>query len=323
MHRSFLRRRSTWLGIVGAVLLLVGGYTASVWAPDLPVSALTAQWAPPPSQFVTVNGQPLHLRDEGPRDDSLPILLVHGTSSSLHTWQGWTDSLRSTRRVIRFDLPGFGLTGPAADGDYRMDAYVRSVIGVMVALGVRRAVIGGNSLGGGVAWHVAVSHPERVAGLVLVDAVGYPFVSTSVPIGFRLARLPVLNVLIQRILPRTVVEESVRNVVGDPSRVTPELVQRYYDITRREGNRAALVARFRQSGDDTDTTAIRAITVPTLVLWGGRDRLIPPENATRFGRDIVGSRVVMFPELGHVPHEEDPAATLAAVRPFLAAVTVR
>lgn len=323
MHRSFLRRRSTWFGTVGAVVLLIGGYIASVWAPDLPVSALKAQWAPPPSQFVTVNGQQLHLRDEGPRDDSLPILLVHGTSSSLHTWQGWTDSLRTTRRVIRFDLPGFGLTGPAADGDYRMDAYVRSVIGVMDALGVPRAVIGGNSLGGGVAWHVAVAHPERVAGLVLVDAVGYPFVSTSVPIGFRLARLPVLNVLIQRILPRTVVEASVRNVVGNPSRVTPELVQRYYDITRREGNRAALVARFRQSGGDTDTTAIRSITVPTLVLWGGRDRLIPPENAARFGRDIAGSRVVMFPDLGHVPHEEDPAATMAAVRPFLAGLMVR
>lgn len=323
MHRSFLRRRSTWLGLVGAVLLLIGGYIASVWAPDLPVSALQAQWAPSPSQFVTVNGQPLHLRDEGPRDDSLPILLVHGTSSSLHTWQGWTDSLHTTRRVIRFDLPGFGLTGPAADGDYRMSAYVRSVTGVLDALGVRRAVIAGNSLGGGVAWHVAEAHPERVAGLVLVDAVGYPFVSTSVPIGFRLARLPVLNVLIQRILPRTVVEASVRNVVGDPSRVTPELVQRYYDITRREGNRAALVARFRQSGGDTDTTAIRGITVPTLVLWGGRDRLIPPENAARFGRDIAGSRVVMFPELGHVPHEEDPAATMAAVRPFLAGLTLR
>lgn len=323
MHRSFLRRRSTWIGIVGAVLLLVGGYIASVWAPDLPVSALKAQWAPPPSQFLVVNGQPLHLRDEGPRDDSLPILLIHGTSSSLHTWQGWADSLRASRRVIRFDLPGFGLTGPAADGDYRMDAYVRSVIGVLDALGVRRAVIGGNSLGGGVAWRVAVAHPERVAGLVLVDAVGYPFISTSVPIGFRLARIPVLNLLIQRILPRTVVEESVRNVVGDPSRVTPELVQRYYDITRREGNRAALVARFRQSGGDTDTTAIRTITVPTLVLWGGRDRLIPPDNAARFGRDIMGSRVVMFPELGHVPHEEDSGATFAAVRPFLAALTVR
>lgn len=323
MQQPFLRRRTTWLGIMGAILLAVGASIASVWAPDLPVSALKAQWAPPPSQFMAVNGLQVHLRDEGPRDDSLPILLVHGTSSSLHTWDGWTDSLRATRRVIRFDLPGFGLTGPAADGDYRMEAYVRSVIGVLDTLGVPRAVIGGNSLGGGIAWHVAVAHPDRVAGLILVDAVGYPFVSASVPLGFRLARMPVLSLLIQRILPRAVVEESVRNVMGDPSRATPELVQRYYDLTRRAGNRAALAARFRQSDGDTDTTAIRSLRVPTLVLWGGRDRLIPPENAARFGRDIAGSRVVMFPDLGHVPHEEDPAATLAAARQFLASLLVR
>ena len=318
MPQAIMRRRSTWLGVVGAILLVVVGYVASVWAPDVPVEALQATWAPPPSQFITVNGLSVHLRDEGPRDDSLPIVLAHGTSSSLHTWQGWTDSLQATRRVIRFDLPGFGLTGPSADNDYRMEAYVRAVIGVMDALGVQRAVVGGNSLGGGIAWHVAVAHPDRVAALILVDAVGYPFVSASVPIGFRLARMPGLNVLIQRLLPRSVVEQSVRNVVGDPSHVTPELVQRYYDLTRRAGNRAALVARFRQSGGDVDTTAIRAIQVPTLVLWGEKDRLIPPDNAARFGRDIAGSDVVMFPTLGHVPHEEDPAATYAVVRRFLA-----
>jgi pimeloyl-ACP methyl ester carboxylesterase len=137
------------------------------------------------------------------------------------------------------------------------------------------------------------------------------------PIGFRLARIPVLNVLIQRMLPRSVVEASIRNVMGDPARATPALVDRYYDITRREGNRAALVARFRQSVGDADTAAIRTIRQPTLVLWGERDRLIPPRFAAQFGRDIPGSRVVSYPTLGHVPHEEDPAATFAAVRAFL------
>jgi pimeloyl-ACP methyl ester carboxylesterase len=300
------------------LLLIAGAGIWSVWAPDVPVEELTARWAPAPSRFIALNGLQVHLRDEGPRDDSLPVVLIHGTSSSLHTWQGWADSLRATRRVIRFDLPGFGLTGPAPDNDYRMAAYVRFVVSVLDALGVRRAVVAGNSLGGGIAWHVAAAHPDRVARLILVDAVGYPFVSASVPIGFRLARTPVLSVLIRRILPRSVVEESVRNVVADPSRVTPELVQRYYDITRRAGNRAALVTRFKQSGGDTDTAAIRTIKVPTLVLWGERDRLIPPANAARFGRDIAGSQVVMFPTLGHVPHEEDPAATYAVVRSFLA-----
>ena len=259
----------------------------------------------------------VHLRDEGPRDDSVPIVLLHGTSSSLHTWDGWADSLKGTRRVIRFDLPGFGLTGPAPDGDYGMTAYVRFVTHVLDTLGAHRVVLAGNSLGGWIAWRVAVARPELVQRLVLVDAAGYPFESQSVPIGFRLARIPVLNKLVQRILPRSVVEGSVRNVFGDPAKVTPALVDRYYDMTRREGNRAALVARFSQGRADPDTTAIRTIRQPTVIMWGERDRLIPPDNAVRFARDITGSRVLTFATLGHVPHEEDPVVTLAAVRRFL------
>jgi pimeloyl-ACP methyl ester carboxylesterase len=302
------------------VLLIFGGLAlAQVWAPDVSVESLKSRWAPPPSQFLTVDGMQVHLRDEGPRDDSVPIVLLHGTSSSLHTWEGWADSLRATRRVVRFDLPGFGLTGPAPDSDYRMDAYVRFVTHVLDAEGVQRAVLVGNSLGGWIAWRFTVAQPQRVQRLVLVDAAGYPFKSASVPIGFRLARIPVLNVLMQRLLPRSMVELSVRNVFGDPARVTPELVQRYYDLTRREGNRAALVARFGQTREDPDTMAIRSVTVPTLIIWGGRDGLIPPMNAGRFGRDIAGSRVAIFPALGHVPHEEDPVATLAALREFLGA----
>ncbi len=301
-----------------ALLLIAGCYVSEAWAPDIPVESLRPLWAPPPSQFLSVDGMQVHLRDEGPRSDSLPVVLLHGTSSSLHTWDGWTISLRATRRVIRFDLPGFGLTGPAADGDYRLDAYVRFVAHVLDTLGVRRVVLAGNSLGGWIAWRFAVAHPERVQRLVLVDAAGYPFASQSVPIGFRLARTPVLKVFMRRLLPRSMVEQSVRSVYGDTSRVTPGLVQRYYDLTRREGNRAALVARFEQTPSDPDTAAIRTISIPTLIIWGERDRLIPRAIAARFGRDIAGSRVVMFPRLGHVPHEEDPVATIGALRQFLA-----
>lgn len=312
------RRRFAVFGIiVVTVLVAIGGYVVATWAPDVAVETLMARWALPPSRFLSVDGMQVHLRDEGPRADSVPIVLLHGTSSSLHTWDGWADSLKGTRRVIRFDLPGFGLTGPAADGDYRMEAYVRFVTHMLDTLGARRVVLAGNSLGGWIAWRVAVARPNLVQRLILVDAAGYPFESRSVPIGFRLARIPVLNQLVQRILPRSVVEGSVRSVFGDPAKVTPALVDRYYDLTRREGNRAALVARFAQVHADPDTTAIRVIRQPALILWGGRDQLIPPDNAARFGRDIRGSRVMMLDRLGHVPHEEDPVATLAVVRQFL------
>jgi pimeloyl-ACP methyl ester carboxylesterase len=306
------------LALVAVVMVATGGFVAATWAPDRSVDELKGRWAPPPSQFITVNGMQVHFRDEGPREDPLPIVLLHGTSASLHTWDGWTQELAKTRRVIRFDMPGFGLTGPAPDNDYRLEAYVKFVAGVADTLGVQEFALGGNSLGGRIAWGVAVAHPERVKKLVLVDAGGYPVHDNDMPIGFRIAQMPGLNRLMEVTLPRSMVEDSVRDVYGDPAKVTPELVDRYYDLTLRAGNRAALRERFAQQDLATDYSAeIRTIRQPTLVLWGGRDRLLVPADAGRFGKDIPGSQVVLFETLGHVPHEEDPAATLAPVMQFL------
>jgi len=313
-----MRPAVKFLGVtLAALALLAAGFVALNWAPDRPVTELKARWAPAPSTFVDVAGMQVHLRDEGPRNDPSPIVLLHGTSASLHTWQGWADALKGERRVIRFDLPGFGLTGPTPDGIYTMDAYVRFVIAMLDHLGVQRAVLVGNSFGGNVAWATALAHPGRVGKLVLVDSAGYPMNPQSVPIGFRIARVPVLNRIAEVVLPRSVIESSVRNVYGDPQRVTPELVDLYYDITVREGNRRALVQRWAQAPSGSMADRIREIKVPTLILWGARDRLIPPEDAARFQRDIPGSRLVVFGDLGHVPHEEDPARTVAAARSFL------
>ena len=287
------------------------------WQPDRPPDALKPRWAAEPSQFVQIDGLSVHLRDQGPRDDPLPILLVHGTSASLHTWEGWVATLSKTRRVVTMDLPGFALTGPNANHDYRMPTYVRFITGVADHLKIVRFVIGGNSLGGEVAWNVAVAAPARVAQLILVDAAGYPFVPTSIPLGFRIARTPGLNVLMQNVLPRSIIESSLRNVYGNPARVSPGLVDRYFEITLREGNRRAVRERFGQIVHGSDAARIKEIRIPTLILWGTQDRLIPPENAQRFARDIVGSKLALFDGLGHVPHEEDAGRTVAVVQSFL------
>jgi pimeloyl-ACP methyl ester carboxylesterase len=310
------------LRLLGVLLILTALAVALSRAPDRPVQALVARWAPPPSEFIDLDGQLVHLRDEGLRADALPIVLVHGTSASLHTWEGWVRELRTQRRVITFDLPGFGLTGPNASGDYHGDTYARFVLALMDRLKVTRFVIGGNSLGGEVAWRVASLAPQRVDRLLLVDAAGYPFDPESVPLGFRAARLPALNWLGQHLLPRGVIEASVRDVYGDPARVTAPLVDRYFELTLREGNRRALGQRFEAMAQDlqqsdTAIARLRALKLPTLVLWGGRDRLIPPSSARRFEADIAGSQVVLFDDLGHVPQEEDPHRTLAAAAGFL------
>jgi pimeloyl-ACP methyl ester carboxylesterase len=308
--------------LLAVFLVLLAALVAMVawsWAPDRGVDTLKARWARAPSHFVTLQGMQVHLRDEGPRDDPEPIVLIHGTSASLHTWDGWTDTLKGQRRVIRMDLPGFGLTGPAPDGNYSMTRYADFIAALLDQLGVRRAVLAGNSLGGGVAWRTAVQHPERVSRLVLVDASGYPLQSTSVPLGFRLAQIEWLKPVMSRLLPRGMIESSVRNVYADPSKVTPELVDRYYELTLRAGNRESLTQRMKLRETDAQAAElIKTVGQPTLILWGAQDRLIPEPSGQRFHQDIAGSQYVVFDGLGHVPQEEDPQRSVAEVLKFLA-----
>jgi pimeloyl-ACP methyl ester carboxylesterase len=300
--------------ITGLVFLVAG--VLATWEPDRPVEKLAARWAGPPSQFLDVGTMRVHLRDEGPRDDPVPIILLHGTADSLHTWEGWAQALKAQRRIVRFDLPAFGLTGPHPQNDYSIEAYTRFVTQVVDAMGIKTFVLAGNSLGGRVAWATAAALPDRVSRLILVDAAGYPQQSISVPIAFRLAKIPVLRDAFAYVLPRGMVQSSVRNVYGDPSRVTPELVDRYFELTLRTGNRVATGKRFEQVTQG-DPAQIKALKLPVLILWGAKDRLIPLENAKRFEADIVGSRLVVFDALGHVPQEEDAGATVQEVRKFL------
>ena len=308
--------------IVSAAVVLIALFSAAIfiaanWAPERSVEDLRARWAPPPSTFIDVGGLKVHVRDEGPRNDESPIVLLHGSGSSLHAWDGWTDALKGERRVIRFDIVGFGLTGPSPDGLYSVDRDVNLVIGVLDKLSVAHCVLGGNSLGGAIAWRTALAEPERVDKLILVDAGGYPSQPTSVPLGVRLLRLPIPAALLEHALPRFLVEQGLHNIYGDPSKVTQEQIERSIELTQREGNRRALIDRARQRKPNRMADHLADLKLPTLIIWGGRDRLIPPGDAERFHHDIAGSRLVIFDDLGHAPEEEDPARSVAAVKEFL------
>ena len=316
-----MSRLGDWaLKVIGIFLMLAALAFAVAKAPDRPLESLVPRWAPPPSDFIELDGQLVHYRDQGPTSDPLPLVLIHGTSASLHTWEGWVAGLSATRRVISFDLPGFGLTGPNADHDYSDARYVAFVRQLLSRLGVGRVILAGNSLGGEIAWQVALADPKLVAGLVLVDAAGFEFVPESLPLGFRIARIPVLREPMRWVLPRRAIEDSVLSVYGDPSRVTAALVDRYYELALREGNRVALMRRMDQLAPGP-VERLGEIKAPTLILWGERDRLIPVQWGRAFEQGIPGSQLVVFPKLGHVPQEEDPAATLAALRDWLPRVT--
>jgi pimeloyl-ACP methyl ester carboxylesterase len=304
-------RRRKWL--LGAALLLgaVALLLSSALVPDIPVAELLPAYANGASKFVDVEGMSVHYRDEG---TGPPLVLLHGTGASLHTWNAWTEALASHHRVIRMDLPGFGLTGPNHTGDYTISAYVAFLESFRQALGLTRFALGGNSLGGEIAWAYAVAHPERVTELILVDSAGFPIARPALV--FTLARSPGLSTLLARVDPGHMVRKTLREAYGDQSKVTPELVQRYRLLALRQGNRSAFVARAKAPRPDRSAD-LSLLRVPTLVLWGRADRLIPVRHASSFVEAIPGSELVVYDGVGHVPMEEIGERSARDVDDFL------
>lgn len=302
------------------MLLIAAGVLAGMalwaYAPSLPPDALIQRYASSRSTFIDVGGARAHVRDEGKRD-GIPIVLIHGSLGSLQVWEGWVAALKDRARLISVDLPGHGLTGAWPRDEYTIEAYTDFIEVLADALNLERFAIAGHSMGGAVAWNFAATRPDRVSHLILVDAAGFAGDGTP-PLITRMTRLPVIGDLGIWFKPEILVRDSLLEAYGDPAMVTPERVRRFAELQRFPGNRRATLLRARTQ-DLLDTTVLKRLDVPTLILWGARDRWTPPANAFRFQQSIRASRVAIFEKLAHYPMEEDPKATAAAVDAFLPA----
>lgn len=296
-----MKRRLSYL----AILLLIG--VASLYRTDLTVAELKGRYTTPASRFTYLDGMNVHYRDEGNPADTVPLLLIHGTGAMLQTWDGWVRALQTQRRLIRLDLPGYALTGPHPQNNASARYYAEFIERFMAIMGVKRCDVAGNSLGGNIAWHLALLSPNRVRQLILIDASGYPFTSKSVPIGFKLARLPFISGIVSKLTPDALFRSSLKNVYYDDALVTDTLVQQYADLNRREGNRENFVRR--KPAPDSLWQQIRRINQPTLLLWGQHDNLIPLDVAQRFHDDLPNDTLIVYPNAGHVPMEEIPQQT--------------
>lgn len=317
------RRRSWWRGLLLG-LAVMAGLLAVLWAvfatPDMPAATLKAKYANAASQFVELSpGTTIHMRDEGPKD-GFPVVLVHGSNASLHTWEPWVQRLTARGyRVVTLDLPAHGLTGATREGLYTNAAYVGVVEKLVDRLGLTRFVLGGNSMGGGVSWRYAVAHPDRVAGLILVDASGKPQPKGArPPIGFNLARIPVIREVMATVTPRALIEASFKQSIANQAIATPAMIDRYWELLLYPGNRRATVERFGQyQGENSAATDLPKLTVPTLIIWGREDHFIPLEVGVWFNQTIPGSRISVLDGIGHIPMEEAPDRSLTPVLELL------
>ncbi len=300
---------------VGLAALFIWGYAA-----DIPVATLKAKYANAESEFVDLGGGlTVHLRDEGPAD-APAIILLHGSNASLHTWDQWVDALKNKYRIIRFDQIGHGLTGPNPANDYNIASFLATVDKVAANRGLSRFTLGGNSMGGNVSWAYAKAHAQKLDGLILVDASGAPDAKpTSLPIGFRIMAMPGINQLATIITPRSVIEKSLKQSVTNQAVVTPKEVDEYWEMLRRPGNRDATLRRFatRASAAKLPKSAEPTLLVPTLIMWGNDDSLIPVSAAKWFAGKLPNSTTKIYQNIGHLPMEETPTQSAADVMTWM------
>jgi pimeloyl-ACP methyl ester carboxylesterase len=302
--------------LIGVIILLVALVGTGFWlyTPDKSRKVLEAKYNVLPADYVNAAGMRLRIRDTGPRDGPA-VIMLHGFGSSLETWDDWAALLSDRFRVIRYDLPGFGLTGPDPTGDYSDARGVAVLQALMDRLGIAKAAIIGNSMGGKLAWSFAAAHPDRVTKLVLVSPDGF-----ASP-GFEYGKKPDIGLLVRLLpytLPTMMLRASLVPAYADKGMLTDDLVTRYADMMRAPGVRAAIVARMQQYIPQDPEAQLHRIRAPTLLVWGGKDGMIPFANAQDYLRAIPNSRLVAFPDLGHIPQEEAPARSLEPVRQFLA-----
>ncbi len=300
---------------LGTLLILIVILFAAFYQRDKTVEELKPLYTNHFSAFMPIMGMQVHYRDEGNKGDSTPLLLIHGMSSSLNTFDSVALILKKQRRVISIDMPAFGLTGPNPENKYSFAYYSLFLDSFLNRLQIPVCDIAGNSLGGGIAWQFTVTHPESVRKLILINASGYPVKNAKGSLGFKIASTPVINNLMLYVTPKALVRKSLEGIYYNKNIVTPAQVSRFQDMAISQGNRSAFLSIIK-NGFEQEADKINSINKPTLIIWGDKDGLIPVENAYLFNKNIKGSKLVVLKNIGHVPMEEAPRETAELIAGF-------
>jgi pimeloyl-ACP methyl ester carboxylesterase len=306
---------------LASIVILVSAAFLILRTPDSNPAEMRTRYGGVDSRFVdTAGGMSVHYRDQGCRDCPA-IVLIHGSNSSLHAYEPLVRVLEDRYRLISYDQPGHGLTGPHPLDDYSAQGMFEAIDAVVDATGIENFAIAGHSMGGWIAWRYALERPEHLSAMILISASGAPPSPNGEKprpyLGARIMRHPIGRFLGEHITPRYLVEQSLFDSIFDDALVTEEMVDRYWELLRLPGNRRAagllaLVDREPEYGQ-----RLSELKLPTLVLWGEEDLVVPLSNAMTFDDLIPESDLQVFKDVGHVAMEEVPDHTAAAVDTFL------
>ena len=317
------------------ILLSLGGLAALVvliafvgWlalrGPDIPYDKLEAQYASSASHYADLpGGVRLHYKDEGKRDGPV-LVLVHGFGDSHFSWEGWVKRLSDRYRIITVDLPGHGLTRAPDGYQATADGYADLIDALAAKLALPPFAIAGNSMGGGVSWQVATRHPERLSSLILVDAAGWPASTLKKPpLAFKLLQYPWGRAFLRSIDNKPLIRSGLRGQVGDPAVITDPFIDRWAELQRAPGHRAILMSIQPGKHSQATKDVLASIKVPTLILWGEIDPLLEVDGAHKFADAIPGSKLIVYPKVGHLPLVEIPERSADDVAAFLSETAAR
>ena len=281
----------------------------------IPMDTLKTKYADSESKIIQIDDMNIHYKDEG---KGPVLILLHGVCASLHTWDGWVDRLKGHYRILRLDIPGFGLTGPPTDPSINTkDGAVNLFEKIVNEMKLEKFYLVGNSLGGYIAWNYTLKNPEKVEKLILIDSVGF---EQKLPGIIAFASNPVIRPFARYTMPRFLIDMSVNQVFGDKSKVTEELKDRYFELLMREGNKGGTVdvfTEFRRMNNKDISTGIKDIKPPTLVMWGTKDEWIPFKYFENWKRELPNAKFIQYEGAGHTPMEEIPDITARDAHLFL------
>ncbi|WP_084397414.1 alpha/beta fold hydrolase [Henriciella aquimarina] len=311
---------------LAAIILTLVAVLAAGWLalrrPDIPYETLESTYSVAGSKFTTLGDDvKVHYVDTGPRDAPV-LMLVHGYAASLHTWLAWRDVLDDNYRIVMLDLPGHGLSRTPEDKPVSIGYYTEIVDQLADRLDIDRFSLAGSSMGGNVAWRYALDHPDRLDSLVLVDAAGWPPAegeADQAPLVFKLLRFRLARLVIKDLDMSRLIEDGLRKSFADPSFVTSEMAERYSALSRAPGHRQALLSLAAGGPKRMKASRERLgdLSVPTLILWGQHDNLVPVAHAKQFEEAIPNAVAIIYDEAGHIPQEELAVQSAGDVRAFL------